>query len=307
MLDRSYCPSTDSTDVSSEVPHEYMRGKDMFILPDGSTYHLGAKEGEVYERVVVVGSVSRAGTVASLLDRIEVNVTSSRGFQIFSGTYKGVRVSVVAIGMGSAMMDFFVRESSIVCRKPMAVIRVGTCGLFAPDLSPGCLVTAGQGCCAAYINQAAFAGGDIEESANLAKQYLVTKPVNGCSALNDLLLKHLQADPVCAGSVKDGVNISADTFFACQGRASDHFDNGDSPTLFDTFKKANATSCEMETFTLFQLAKQRTIAPLYAAACHIGVVNRVSDTKRNITDERLHALEESAGEAALNALVNFTF
>ena len=36
---------------------------------------------------------------------------SERGFLTITGTYKGTPVSIVSIGMGSANMDFFVREA----------------------------------------------------------------------------------------------------------------------------------------------------------------------------------------------------
>jgi uridine phosphorylase len=52
---------------------------------------------------------------------------SDRGFLTLTGTYKGVRVSIVSIGMGAPNMDFFVREGrevlDVAGEEEMVVIR----------------------------------------------------------------------------------------------------------------------------------------------------------------------------------------
>jgi uridine phosphorylase len=52
---------------------------------------------------------------------------SDRGFLTLTGTYKGVQVSIVSIGMGAPNMDFFVREGREVLdeagEEEMVIIR----------------------------------------------------------------------------------------------------------------------------------------------------------------------------------------
>jgi len=48
---------------------------------------------------------------------------SERGFLTITGTYKGVPVSIVSIGMGFPNMDFFVRECRELLEGEMIVIR----------------------------------------------------------------------------------------------------------------------------------------------------------------------------------------
>jgi uridine phosphorylase len=48
---------------------------------------------------------------------------SERGFLTMTGTYKGVPVSIVSIGMGFPNMDFFVRECRELLEGEMIVIR----------------------------------------------------------------------------------------------------------------------------------------------------------------------------------------
>lgn len=92
---------------------------------EGRVYHLGVKRGEVANRILSVGDPRRAQLIANMLDHPEKNFVrrSNRGFQIFTGTKNGVPVSVIATGMGLAMMDFVVRESRAIVDGPMLMIR----------------------------------------------------------------------------------------------------------------------------------------------------------------------------------------
>jgi purine-nucleoside phosphorylase len=60
---------------------------------------------------ITVGPLSRAEKLAKMLDHESepFRLATERGFYTFTGRYKGVPVSVVAIGMGIANCDFFVR------------------------------------------------------------------------------------------------------------------------------------------------------------------------------------------------------
>ena len=102
---------------------------------------------------ITVGDPARARTIAKYLDKHEAsklngsvdgNVNaivnsaareantadpglfafhSERGFFTITGTYKGVPVSIVSIGMGFPNMDFFVRECRELLEGEMVVIR----------------------------------------------------------------------------------------------------------------------------------------------------------------------------------------
>jgi len=102
-----------------------------FPRSEGKTLHMDLLVGQLSARVITVGAVDRAQKIAALFDSgVFSQIMSSRGFTTYNGTYKGVPVSVVAIGMGLSMMDFFVRESRAVVESglKMAIVRFGTCG-----------------------------------------------------------------------------------------------------------------------------------------------------------------------------------
>jgi uridine phosphorylase len=95
------------------------------LYDDGRTYHVGTKKGEIANLILTVGDFSRAELIAKLLDPSPepLKIQSKRGYLTITGCYKGVQVSIVAIGMGVAMMDFFVREARAVVDGPMKIIR----------------------------------------------------------------------------------------------------------------------------------------------------------------------------------------
>eukprot|EP01053_Blabericola_migrator_P012145 Blabericola_migrator_1__12144@NODE_750_length_6654_cov_166_862760_g538_i0_p4_GENE_NODE_750_length_6654_cov_166_862760_g538_i0NODE_750_length_6654_cov_166_862760_g538_i0_p4_ORF_typecomplete_len289_score47_67PNP_UDP_1/PF01048_20/2_7e21_NODE_750_length_6654_cov_166_862760_g538_i054286294 len=279
----------------------YMSGKTFLLLPDGSTYHLGVKKGDLYPRIITVGSASRAEAMSKVLDVVEKKIASSRMMYTYSGKYNGVGISIVAIGMGAPMMDFLIREASYILDEPMAVIRVGTCGLFNPDLKPGTIVCAGKGCCYSYTNYAAITGGCLNEDVYSKQHYLVTQPIQGSPALNLRLLDSLAQLDL---PHHNGLNAAGEFFFATQGRDDGFFDDKNSTDIPKIFTANGIDTCEMESFTLFHLGSIRK-EPLYTAACHIGILNRVNMEMPNITADCLHELEEKAGLAAIQALSKF--
>ena len=120
---------------------------DSHLDVDGRTMHLRLRACDVAPRILSVGDAGRASRIAAFLDGGgATSVTrSSRGFVTHFGTYNGVPVSVIATGMGGAMMDFVVRECRMVLQGPMAVLRLGTCGGVSPSATPGAVVVASGG------------------------------------------------------------------------------------------------------------------------------------------------------------------
>lgn len=112
----------------------------------GRVYHLQIKADEVSPRILSVGDAGRAERIAALFDpgTERITVTSSRGFITHTGYFNGVRVSVIATGMGVAMMDFVVRETRAIIEGPMVVVRYGTCGGLR-DTPAGAIAVASQG------------------------------------------------------------------------------------------------------------------------------------------------------------------
>lgn len=74
---------------------------------------------------MTVGSPSRADRIATYLDASPkpFRLTTERGFTTITGRYKGVPLSIISIGMGNSMVDFFIREVRECLSGDMVVVR----------------------------------------------------------------------------------------------------------------------------------------------------------------------------------------
>jgi len=282
----------------------YCSGKDVLWAADGTVYHLGVKKGDIFPRILQVGCYVRAELYKKFLD--EGTVTrheSPRRFVIYSGKYNGVGVSIIATGMGAPNMDFMVREASYICSEPLAIIRVGTCGLINPTMPPGSVVVADR---SSFIFQNYCYWDGCQNWPELegkdALPYIMTKPVDSHAPLSDLLFNCLKQEN--GENTHRGLHCAADTFYSCQGRVDGIFEDKNSDIL-PMLKGIKVDTVEMETHCLFHLGNRRK-GKCFTAACHIGVLNRTNqEFGGNVSSSKFDACLEQAGKSALNALVQF--
>ncbi|OJA14813.1 hypothetical protein AZE42_04196 [Rhizopogon vesiculosus] len=220
---------------------------------DGRVYHLGIRAGEVANRIITVGSVSRAEGIAKMLDASPklFSLYSERGFITITGCYKTVPVSIVCIGMGAPNADFFIREVRECVRGDMLVIRLGSCGCLT-DLPVGSLVLPTSSIACTRNVDFNFASGDPWEV-----PYRLSKPVSADPDLHKALQDaiELTRPPSLENLVvSKAVNASTDSFYSSQGRQTSFQDHNAS--LIDHLKAAvpGLTTLEMETFSIFHLA-----------------------------------------------------
>ena len=98
------------------------------------TPHIGAKEDDFAETVLMPGDPLRAKFIAEnfLEDVQEVN--SVRGMLGFTGVYKGKKVSVMGSGMGQPSIGIYSYELYKFYGVEN-IIRVGSCGAYSPELN----------------------------------------------------------------------------------------------------------------------------------------------------------------------------
>ncbi|KAI9138140.1 nucleoside phosphorylase domain-containing protein [Paraphysoderma sedebokerense] len=192
--------------------------------------------------------------------------TSKRGFTTITGRYKGVPVSIVAIGMGPSMMDFFIREIRAVVDGPLVIIRFGTCGSIRKDAVAGDLIVAEESCiCRRNYDFELTEEGTNELNVNerafeLMMQegkgpYHISKPVKADSELTELLKSNLR-EYVPNTNVCGGLDVTTDSFYCSQARQTTYFvDNN--KHLLNYIIKYNPTASffEMETYLLLYLSK----------------------------------------------------
>ena len=106
---------------------------------EGLQYHIGLKEGDVGEYVILPGDPKRCEKIAKYFDDAKL-VADRREFTTYTGYLNGVKVSVTSTGIGGPSASIAMEELVKVGAKYF--IRVGTCGGMDLDVKSGDLVIA---------------------------------------------------------------------------------------------------------------------------------------------------------------------
>ena len=109
------------------------------------TPHIGAREGEIAEKVIMAGDPLRAKFMAENFLENPVQFNNVRGMLGFTGEYKGKRVSVMGHGMGIPSIGIYTYEL-FNFYGVKRIIRTGSAGAYHPDLRLGDIVV-GIGAC----------------------------------------------------------------------------------------------------------------------------------------------------------------
>ncbi len=109
------------------------------------TPHIGAREGEIAEKVIMAGDPLRAKFMAENFLENPIQYNSVRGMLGYTGEYKGKRVSVQGHGMGIPSIGIYTYEL-FNFYGVKSIIRTGSAGAYHPDLQLGDVVV-GIGAC----------------------------------------------------------------------------------------------------------------------------------------------------------------
>lgn len=96
--------------------------------------HIKAPKGAIAKKILLPGDPLRAKYIADNFLDNAVCYNEVRGELGFTGTYKGVRISVQATGMGVASSSIYVNELIEIygCKQ---LIRIGSCGAICEDIN----------------------------------------------------------------------------------------------------------------------------------------------------------------------------
>ncbi|KAJ1770731.1 hypothetical protein IW140_003666 [Coemansia sp. RSA 1813] len=241
------------------MPTDQMTNANKPLSADGKTYHVETKWGQVANRLLTVGDPQRARLISKHLDKVLFEHQSHRGILTITGIYKNLPVSIVAIGMGLSMMDFFVREVRMVVKGPLTIIRLGSCGSIC-DAQAGDVIVA-SGAFGISTNYSFYANKDPNgTTAGTDEPYILWPTVQPDRKLTECLSACV-AEKVPGGldHVFEGEVGNADGFYSAQGRIGDDFYDANSG-LLDRIRAThpNASALEMECHMLFHLASIST-------------------------------------------------
>lgn len=230
-----------------------------------SQLHVHAEPGQVARIVLLPGDPKRASFIAETFFDDPELYTDHRGLLGYTGTYRGVQVSVQTTGMGCPSLAIVVEE--LVRLGAETLVRVGTAGTIGSEVEPGDLVIATasvpmDGTTRQYLDGAPYApAADYDVTAALVEA--------GRSAGYDPHVGLIQTE---------------DAFYAT------------SPEDVPALAERGVLAVEMEAAALFLLGKLRKVR----TGCALVASNRIGDPSF-VAPEILQAAVHRMVEVALDA------
>lgn len=185
--------------------------------------HIGAKENEIAETVLLPGDPLRAKYIAENFLEDAKCYNEVRNMFGYTGTYKGKRISVQGTGMGVPSIAIYVNEL-MTSYNVQNLIRVGTCGAIQKDVKVRDVILAMSASTDSQMNRLTFGGVDYAPTADF-----------------DLLKKAYDVGIEKGLSLKVGNVFTADMFYN---------DNSE----LEKWAKYQILAIEMESAALYTLA-----------------------------------------------------
>lgn len=246
-------------DISAKMP-----------IVDGKMPHLMIREGDIAPIVLLPGNPARIELIRELCDDFEI-ISNNREYVVGTGTYKGIPVSVVSTGIGSASTEIAVLE--LIQLGAKALIRIGGTGVIDEKINCGDMV----------ITTASMRRGGSSsfyappEYPAVASIEVVNALIDSCENRNAIYHK--------------GIGASIGSYYAGQGReiAGKTFND---KNIIEEYQKLNVINLEMEAETIITLSN--VFGVLSGAICAVH--------GNRITDEWLHEFLPAQREMCIIAL-----
>ena len=194
--------------------------------------HIGAKENEIAETVLMSGDPLRAKHIAETLLENPVCYNQVRGMLGYTGYFKGKRVSVQGSGMGAASIAIYATEL-IKEYNVKQIIRIGTCGSIQPEIKIKDVVLAMSASADFTLNDLRFNGMTYAPSANFELLY---------KAYNSAVKKEI---PVHIGNILN---------------TNDFYYDGD--VYWKRWSEYGVLAIDMESFALYTIASKNKVKAL---------------------------------------------
>lgn len=193
-------------------------------------YHIHLKPGDIGEYVLLPGDPARSNRVAAYLEDAEL-VAENREHRTFTGTYKGVKISVTSTGMGCPSAAIAAEELINIGAKYL--VRIGSTGALQPGLRIGDLVIStgsmkNEGTSKFYVPDCFPAVPDFDFTRELIDTARAMQPQMGCG-------------------VYYGINASDDAFY------------GETPEWIEKLSKLGCLNVEMESSALYTVCHRRGV------------------------------------------------
>ncbi|WP_102263230.1 purine-nucleoside phosphorylase [Mesobacillus jeotgali] len=216
--------------------------------------HIGAKENEIAETVLLPGDPLRAKYIAETFLEDAKLYNEVRNMFGYTGTYKGKRVSVQGTGMGVPSISIYINEL-MNSYNVQNLIRVGTCGAIQKDVKVRDVILAMTSSTDSQMNRLTFGGVDFAPTANF-----------------DLLYKAYNS------GLEKGLNLKVGNVFT-----ADQFYNDNAE--LEKWAQYQILAVEMETTALYTLAAKydRKALSILTVSDHILTGEETTSEERQTT------------------------
>ncbi|MCM3440662.1 purine-nucleoside phosphorylase [Metabacillus halosaccharovorans] len=232
--------------------------------------HIGAKENEIAETVLLPGDPLRAKYIAETFLEDVTCYNEVRGMLGFTGTYKGERISVQGTGMGVPSISIYINEL-MNSYGVQQLIRVGTCGAIQKDVKVRDVILAMSASTDSQMNRLTFGGVDYAPTANF-----------------DLLKKAYDA------GLEKGLNLKVGNVFTADMFYNDNAEH-------EKWAQYGILAIEMESAALYTLASKynRKALSVLTVSDHILTGEETTSEERQTTfnDMIIVALEAAIKKA----------
>ena len=221
----------------------------------GRFYHIDCAPGDLAPYILTCGDPDRAQRIARLFDRVDLR-RKNREFLTYTGTYKGIQVSVMATGIGAPATAIAIVEAAN-CVNPVTFIRLGTCGALQWDIEVGDLVITESAWCREGTTASYIPKGTVP----YADPAIVAALTEAAEALK--MSYHV------------GLTLTTADFYAGQGRGAPGFPAPGAEDL-QTLTESGVLNMEMEMAVYLALAAVSTYRIRAGGACLV-LDNRKSE------------------------------
>lgn len=231
--------------------------------------HIGAKQGEIAETILLPGDPLRAKFIAENYFEDVSEYNRVRGMYGYTGTYKGKRISVQGTGMGVPSISIYINELMNEYNV-QNLIRVGTCGGIVEDVDIRDIVIAQGATTDSQVNRMTFGGIDYAPIAS----YDLLQRATAIAETYDVK-RHV-------GNV-----FTSDTFYRDDGGKTN-----------ELLAQYNVYAVEMETSALYTLAAKykRNALSILTVSDHVMTGEQTSSEERETSFKTMMeiALETAA-------------
>jgi purine-nucleoside phosphorylase len=232
------------------------------------TAHLSAAPGDFADAVLLPGDPLRARHIAERCFEDVRQVNEVRGALGFTGTYRGMPISVLGTGMGIPSASIYATE--LVSEYGVTrLVRVGSCGAVQDDIAMRDVILASGACTDSGVNRARYGGLDFAAIADFG-----------------LLRTAAEAAEARGVAVRIGNIHSADLFYEPRDE------------LFATMERMGVLAVEMEAAGIYGVAAERGARALTV----LTVSDHIKTGERATTEERQSTFDEMV-DVALDGLV----